>query len=237
MFSLYLVKYRANLLVLLPGMFWQSSCFTVVWLLTVRRGQCGGSNFNGATCCVSGATCSVLNPYYSQCVPSTQVSVLRNASHSIISQFVNSRRYQDLVLQVPQVLQSLAQSLPRIKEWPQLLRIRPVLPIPQELLRSRHIPPQMLALVDLGSSLTMFVVHITVYPIMNQSPVLVVARVDVDPLPPQCASLVLCVRYHFDRCSFHIYLQGWLILATGGEQSTVGSDEDWHYSVSMADYY
>ncbi|EPS27159.1 putative swollenin [Penicillium oxalicum 114-2] len=35
--------------------------------------QCGGSNFNGPTCCVSGSSCSVLNPYYSQCVPGTQV--------------------------------------------------------------------------------------------------------------------------------------------------------------------
>jgi len=33
--------------------------------------QCGGNGWGGATCCVSGYTCNVLNPYYSQCVPGT----------------------------------------------------------------------------------------------------------------------------------------------------------------------
>jgi endoglucanase len=32
-------------------------------------GQCGGSNWSGATACNSQATCSSMNPYYSQCVP------------------------------------------------------------------------------------------------------------------------------------------------------------------------
>ncbi|KAI8802993.1 RlpA-like double-psi beta-barrel-protein domain-containing protein-containing protein [Cladochytrium replicatum] len=31
-------------------------------------GQCGGINWTGATCCSSGV-CTVLNPYYSQCLP------------------------------------------------------------------------------------------------------------------------------------------------------------------------
>ncbi|KAF7353357.1 Glucanase [Mycena sanguinolenta] len=30
--------------------------------------QCGGIGWTGATCCVSGTTCQVLNPYYSQCL-------------------------------------------------------------------------------------------------------------------------------------------------------------------------
>jgi cellulase len=29
--------------------------------------QCGGSDYNGCTTCVSGSTCKVVNPYYSQC--------------------------------------------------------------------------------------------------------------------------------------------------------------------------
>ncbi|KAJ3479843.1 hypothetical protein NLI96_g8779 [Meripilus lineatus] len=33
-------------------------------------GQCGGTGWTGPTACVSGSTCSVLNPYYSQCIPS-----------------------------------------------------------------------------------------------------------------------------------------------------------------------
>lgn len=31
-------------------------------------GQCGGQNWNGATVCVEGATCSSMNPWYHQCV-------------------------------------------------------------------------------------------------------------------------------------------------------------------------
>lgn len=31
-------------------------------------GQCGGSGWTGPTACASGATCKVLNPYYSQCL-------------------------------------------------------------------------------------------------------------------------------------------------------------------------
>ncbi|GJE99510.1 CBM1 domain-containing protein [Phanerochaete sordida] len=34
-------------------------------------GQCGGIGWTGATTCVSGTTCQVLNPYYSQCLPGT----------------------------------------------------------------------------------------------------------------------------------------------------------------------
>ncbi|KAJ7633094.1 cellobiohydrolaseII [Roridomyces roridus] len=33
--------------------------------------QCGGTGWSGATTCVSGAVCTVLNPYYSQCLPGT----------------------------------------------------------------------------------------------------------------------------------------------------------------------
>lgn len=32
-------------------------------------GQCGGVNWNGPKSCVNGATCSSMNPYYSQCTP------------------------------------------------------------------------------------------------------------------------------------------------------------------------
>ncbi|KAI0700963.1 hypothetical protein C8T65DRAFT_656929 [Cerioporus squamosus] len=32
-------------------------------------GQCGGIGWTGATACVSGATCTKLNDYYSQCIP------------------------------------------------------------------------------------------------------------------------------------------------------------------------
>ncbi|KAF7367969.1 Lipolytic enzyme [Mycena sanguinolenta] len=34
-------------------------------------GQCGGIGWNGATTCVSGTVCTVLNAYYSQCLPGT----------------------------------------------------------------------------------------------------------------------------------------------------------------------
>lgn len=35
----------------------------------VEWGQCGGIGWTGATTCVSGTTCIVSNPYYSQCLP------------------------------------------------------------------------------------------------------------------------------------------------------------------------
>ncbi|KAK7034704.1 hypothetical protein VNI00_012111 [Paramarasmius palmivorus] len=34
-------------------------------------GQCGGIGWTGSTTCVSGACCTVSNPYYSQCLPGT----------------------------------------------------------------------------------------------------------------------------------------------------------------------
>lgn len=37
-------------------------------------GQCGGIGWTGATTCVSGATCTVLNDYYSQCLPGSAAS-------------------------------------------------------------------------------------------------------------------------------------------------------------------
>lgn len=33
-----------------------------------KWGQCGGIGYNGPTCCQSGSTCRVSNPYYSQCL-------------------------------------------------------------------------------------------------------------------------------------------------------------------------
>ncbi|KAF3293813.1 hypothetical protein TWF132_004401 [Orbilia oligospora] len=37
--------------------------------------QCGGIGWSGATTCISGYTCTVLNPYYSQCLPGSSSSV------------------------------------------------------------------------------------------------------------------------------------------------------------------
>lgn len=34
-------------------------------------GQCGGIGWTGATTCVAGTTCVVMNPYYSQCLAGT----------------------------------------------------------------------------------------------------------------------------------------------------------------------
>merc|ERR1712232_1511984 len=34
---------------------------------SARWGQCGGKTWAGATCCVSGYTCTYSNPWYSQC--------------------------------------------------------------------------------------------------------------------------------------------------------------------------
>ncbi|KAJ7511186.1 hypothetical protein B0H11DRAFT_2386824, partial [Mycena galericulata] len=45
----------------LPAVIAQSSLY----------GQCGGIGWTGSDSCVSGSTCTVLNPYYSQCLPSS----------------------------------------------------------------------------------------------------------------------------------------------------------------------
>ncbi|RDX57112.1 endo-1,4-beta-xylanase C precursor [Lentinus brumalis] len=37
-------------------------------------GQCGGTGWTGATTCVTGTVCVVVNPYYSQCQPGTATS-------------------------------------------------------------------------------------------------------------------------------------------------------------------
>jgi len=39
------------------------------------QAQCGGSAWTGATCCPDGYTCTVQNPYYSQCLPSSRAEV------------------------------------------------------------------------------------------------------------------------------------------------------------------
>ncbi|GJE85681.1 glycoside hydrolase family 5 protein [Phanerochaete sordida] len=45
-------------------------------------GQCGGIGFSGSTTCDAGTTCTVLNPYYSQCLPgaATVTSTVKSSS-------------------------------------------------------------------------------------------------------------------------------------------------------------
>ncbi|KAI4718604.1 hypothetical protein E4T48_05170 [Aureobasidium sp. EXF-10727] len=50
-------------------------------------GQCGGKGFTGATQCVSGWTCKVMNDYYSQCVAGDNKHILHHQNH----------RYQELL--------------------------------------------------------------------------------------------------------------------------------------------
>jgi len=44
--------------------------------------QCGGIGWTGATTCVSGSTCTVLNDYYSQCLPGAASSTVASSSSS-----------------------------------------------------------------------------------------------------------------------------------------------------------
>lgn len=44
--------------------------------LTSIRVQCGGSEYNGTTCCQTGYSCVIVNDYYYQCQPSTAVCIL-----------------------------------------------------------------------------------------------------------------------------------------------------------------
>ena len=43
-------------------------------------GQCGGIGWTGATTCVSGSTCVVSGPYYSQCLPTTATTLATSAT-------------------------------------------------------------------------------------------------------------------------------------------------------------
>ncbi|KAK7058179.1 carbohydrate esterase family 16 protein [Favolaschia claudopus] len=48
-------------------------------------GQCGGTGWSGATTCVSGATCTFQNDFYSQCLPSTGTTTATTKSTSASS--------------------------------------------------------------------------------------------------------------------------------------------------------
>lgn len=43
--------------------------------------QCGGAQWTGDTCCVAGATCTVQNEFYSQCLPRCAVLPQRHLLH------------------------------------------------------------------------------------------------------------------------------------------------------------
>jgi len=47
---------------------------SVVFAQQTLYGQCGGISWTGPTSCVAGSTCTVLNPYYSQCLPGSSAS-------------------------------------------------------------------------------------------------------------------------------------------------------------------
>lgn len=87
-----------------------------------------------------------------------------------------------------------------------------------------HLP--MPAHVDRGLSLITFAAHTTVFRIMNPSPARAAVPAVAAVLIPPCASPGRCV----------CVLLGSVNMAettTGGEQRTVTSNEDWHYSVSI----
>ncbi|KAK7013839.1 carbohydrate esterase family 16 protein [Favolaschia claudopus] len=48
-------------------------------------GQCGGTGWSGATTCVSGATCTFQNAFYSQCLPSTGTTTATTTTKSSTS--------------------------------------------------------------------------------------------------------------------------------------------------------
>ncbi|KAF3932944.1 hypothetical protein ABW20_dc0101913 [Dactylellina cionopaga] len=47
--------------------------------------QCGGIGWTGTTTCVSGYSCSVLNPYYSQCLPSSSTTKSTTTTTRVIT--------------------------------------------------------------------------------------------------------------------------------------------------------
>ncbi|KAI5117037.1 hypothetical protein M0805_004744 [Coniferiporia weirii] len=63
------------------------SAIPLVSAQSALYGQCGGIGWTGATTCVSGSVCTVLNSYYSQCLPgsASTSSSASSSSHSTTS--------------------------------------------------------------------------------------------------------------------------------------------------------
>jgi cellulose 1,4-beta-cellobiosidase len=51
---------------------------------TFNRGQCGGRDWTGATCCVSGSTCVKQHDYYSQCLPGSSQPSSTTSSSTVV---------------------------------------------------------------------------------------------------------------------------------------------------------
>lgn len=83
----------------------------------------------------------------------------------------------------------------------------------------------------------MSAVPIIVCQTTNQSLAPVAAQVAVELLLPQCASLALCVRAYLILKASTFPAESNLFFSTGGEQHTVGTNEDWHYSVSTSGWH
>jgi hypothetical protein len=58
----------------MKGLYILISIITVVNACSSIWGQCGGQNWAGSTCCVSGSKCVFANQWYSQCLPSSTPS-------------------------------------------------------------------------------------------------------------------------------------------------------------------
>ncbi|TFK33794.1 hypothetical protein BDQ12DRAFT_738552 [Crucibulum laeve] len=51
--------------------------------------QCGGKGWSGATTCVSGTICTVLNDYFSQCIPGVASSTASSTTKPVTSSTSN----------------------------------------------------------------------------------------------------------------------------------------------------
>jgi hypothetical protein len=130
----------------------------------------------------------------------------------------------------------ITQSRPQLPQGPlplALVRLLPTRQAIQRLLffpvRQLHrtlIPRPMPAHVDHGLSSITFAAHTTVSRIMNPSPARAAAPAAAVVLIPPCASPGRCVRVLLQSVNM-------ADTTTGGEQRTVTSNEDWHYSVSI----
>jgi hypothetical protein len=114
-----------------------------------------------------------------------------------------------------------------------LVRLLPTLQVIQRLLffpvLQQHrtlIHRPMPAHVDHGLSSITFAAHTTVSRIMNPSLARAAVPAAAAVLIPPCASPGRCVRVLLQSVNM-------ADTATGGEQRTVTSNEDWHYSVSI----
>jgi len=78
-------------------------------------GQCGGSNFRGDNCCVSGYYCKYYNEWFSQCIPGNTITTSRVRTAGVAQPTINVRQPTTVVQVIqPTTVAQVVQTAPSI---------------------------------------------------------------------------------------------------------------------------